>query len=206
MITVRVAKDDVTPSLKKLMRTVRPDGALGKVLGRAASEELRKFYRELNTKRPNKLGGKRSHFYSRVAEAVQQGQPYAGGIKVRISHPHLALRLYGGTITPRKSKSLAVPAHSSAVGYYARIYPGTLAFIPLRRGNTKGVLVEGEEVTITRGKNKGGKRKRPKPGGALIYVLMGAVKQSKDPSVLPQGSRMGNALTKAARLVRPDRL
>lgn len=62
---------------------------------------------------------------------------------------------------------------------YAQIYPGTLAFIPLHRGQTKRVLVEGEEYTISRGKNKGQKGKRPKKGGALLYVLRGAVTQEK---------------------------
>jgi hypothetical protein len=201
VITVRITKDEITPDLRRILKSVQPGGALGKVLGRAAANELRKHFRELNSKRPNKLGGKRSNFYSRVAESVQNPQAVAGGITVAISHPHIAQRLYGGPITPRKRKALAIPAHASAYGVYARIYPGTLAFIPLRRGQTKGVLVEGQERTITRGKNKGGKRIVPKPGGAIIYVLRGAVTQRADPSVLPTTARMVAALTRAAQLL-----
>jgi hypothetical protein len=198
MLTIRITKDEITPDLRRILKSVQPGGALGKVLGRAAANELRKHFRELNAKRPNKLGGKRSNFYSRVAESVQNPQTVAGGITVAISHPHIAQRLYGGTIRPRNVKAIAVPHHASAYGVYPRIYPGTLAFIPLRRGQTKGVLVEGQERTITRGKNKGGKRTVPKPGGAVIYSLHGAITQRADPSVLPTTDRMGAALTRAA--------
>jgi hypothetical protein len=45
---------------------------------RAAANELKKHFRELNAKRLNKLGGKRSNFYSCVAEAVQNPQAVAG--------------------------------------------------------------------------------------------------------------------------------
>lgn len=204
MITLRITRDDVTPDLRRILKNVQPGGALGKVLGRAAANELRKHFRELNAKRPNRLGGKRSNFYSRVAESVQHPQAVAGGIRVAISHPHIAQRLFGGTIKPTKRKALAIPVHASAYGVYARIYPGTLAFIPLRgRGQTKGVLVAGEEYTVTRGKNKGTKRTRPKPGGAIIYVIKGFVTQRADPSVLPTPARMSAALTRAAQLVPP---
>lgn len=202
MISIRQTSDTVSPHLKKLVRDVRPEGALGKVLGRAASNELRKFYRELNAKRPNKLGGKRSNFYSRVAEAVQQAVPGNGTLTIRVSHPHIAQRLYGGTVQARKGKYLAIPVHASGYGVYARIYPGTLAFIPAR-GGRGGYLVQAEEKTITRGPRKGGKRKAAKPGGAMIYVLKGAITQRADPTVLPASARMASALTRAAQLVRP---
>jgi hypothetical protein len=203
MITVRIAKDEITPDLRRLLKSVTPGGPLGKVLGRACANELRRHFRTLNSQRANKLGGKRTNFYSRVAEAVQNPQPRAGGISVAISHPHIAQRLYGGTITPRKKKALAIPVHKSAHGVMARIYPGTLAFIPAKGGTTKGYLVQGIEVPIKRGKRKGGKRIVPKPGGAMIYVLKGAITQRADKTVLPPTAKMAEALTRAARLVRP---
>lgn len=201
MLTVRLTKDEITPDLRRILKNIQPGGALGKVLGRATANELKKHFRELNSKRPNKLGGKRSHFYNAVAASVQNPVSVSGGISVAISHPHIAQRLFGGTISPRKKKALAIPVHASAYGVYARIYPGTLAFIPLRKGNTKGVLVEGEEKTT----RKGGKRIVPKPGGAIIYVLKGAVTQRPDPSVLPKPARIAAALTRSASLTRPWR-
>lgn len=204
MLTIRITRDEITPDLRRILKSVEPGGALGKVLGRAAANELKSYYRELNSKRPNKLGGQRSHFWNAVASSVNNPRAVGGGIIVSISHPHVAQRLYGGTIVPRKKKALAIPVSAASYGIYARIYPGTLAFIPLRgRGQTKGVLVEGEQFTATRGKNKGKTRIRPKPGGALLYVIRGAVSQRADETVLPPSSRMGAALTRAASLVRP---
>lgn len=200
MITIRLTKDEITPDLHRILKSVEPGGALGKVLGRAAANELKAWFRELNAKRPNKLGGERSHFWNAVASSVQNPRTTPGGITVAISHPHIAQRLFGGTILPRKRKLLAIPVHAAAYGVYPRIYPGALAYIPLRgRGQTKGVIVAGEEYTT----RKGAKRTRPKPGGPILYVLRGAVTQRADPSVLPPSSRMADALTRAARLVRP---
>lgn len=202
MITIRITKDDVTPHLRRIFTRMQPGGAASKILGRAAANELRRHFRDLNTQRPNRLGGKRSNFYSRVAETVQNPREVPGGISVAISHPHIAQRLFGGPITPRKKKALAIPIHASSYGVFARIYPGTLAFIPSRTGRG-GVLVEAEERSITRGPRKGGKRRAPKPGGVAIYAITGFVAQRADHTVLPHPHRMVAALTRAAQLLPP---
>lgn len=195
MPTVTITHDTVTPHLKKLMADMKPGGALQKVLGRGGANALRRHFRDLNAKRPNKLGGKRTNFYSRVAESVNAPVNIGRTIRIAIAHPHLAQRLYGGTITPRKRKMLAIPAHASAHGISPRVYPGPLAYIPTLKG---GVLVQGEERTITRGKRKGGKRIAPKQDGAVIYALKGAITQRADPSVMIAATTMTAALTEAA--------
>ena len=48
-----------------------------------------------------------------------------------------------------------------------------------------GVLIEGEEKEITRGKRKGGKRIVPRPGGKVLYVLVSWLDFQPDESVLP---------------------
>jgi len=202
MLTITLTRDDITPDLRRILKSITPGGALGKVLGRATANALRSHFRSLNASRPNKIGGKRTNFWSRVAESVQNPQTQAGGITVAISHPHIAQRLFGGTISPRKKKSLAIPTSPKSYGTYARIYPGKLAFIPGTGGTTRGYLVEGQEQTITRGKRKGGKRTIPKPGGALLYVLKSSVTQRPDPSVLPKSATISAALTRAASLVK----
>lgn len=59
---------------------------------------------------------------------------------------------FGGTITPKKAKSLAVPVGAGAVtpagvSKYAspRQYPGELQYIPINRGNVAGILVDSKE-------------------------------------------------------------
>lgn len=58
---------------------MQPGGALWKVLGRAAANELRSYYRELDAKRPNRPGGRRSHFRAAAASSVQNPVTVAGG-------------------------------------------------------------------------------------------------------------------------------
>lgn len=200
MLTIRITKDDVSPHLQRILQTIQPGGALQKDLGRGAANALRRHFRDLNDARQNQLGGPRSNFYSRVAESVHSPIDIGATIRIAISHPHIAQRLRGGPIRPRKKKAIGIPAHASAYGVMPRIYPGTLAFIPLRRGDTIGVLVEGEERAITRGERKGAKRKAPKPDGKLIYVLRTQVRQKADPTVLPGAATIEAALTRAAQV------
>lgn len=204
MIALSITADDsISPDLRRLLRTLDPAGPVGKILGRAAANELRRHFRALNGKRANRLGGPRSNFYSRVAETVNAPRVVPGAVVVQISHPHIAQRLFGGTLRPRKAKALAVPVDATAYGVYPRIYPGTLAFIPARgKGETKGYLVDGEMRTVTRGENEGTERAAPKPGGRLLYVLRGSIVQRADPSILPDQAVMHAALDRATRLIR----
>lgn len=198
MLTIRITKDEVTPHLQRIFKTMQPGGALQKVLGRGGANALRRHFRDLNAKRPNKLGGKRTNFYSRVAESVQSPVNIGSTIRITIAHPHIAQRLYGGTITPRKAKMLAIPVHASAHGISPRVYPGLLAYIPSKKRGD-GVLIAGEERTITRGKRKGGKRIVPKESGPVIYALKGAISQRADPSVMIPAATMSAALIEAAK-------
>ncbi len=186
MITIRLTRDEITPDLRRILKSVQPGGALAKVLGRTGANELRRHFRKLNAKRPNRLGGTRSNFYSRVAESVQAPVSDAAGIRIAISHAHIAQRLFGGPIRARNRKMIAIPIDPRGYGVYPRIYPGTLAYLPSKSGG--GVLVEAEERTITRGKNKGGKRKVPKPGGVAIHALKGAITQRAAPPSSPPAS------------------
>ena len=179
---------------------MKGDAKLGKVMGRAAANELKKHFRKLNSERANKLGGKRSNFYSHVAASVQNPKTTENKIIVAISHPHIAQRFWGGTIRPTKTKLIAVPVNKKGYGVYPRIYSSVLAFLPTRRG---GVLVEGEEVVITRGKNAGKKRRVPKKGGALIYALVEKISQKKDPSVMPKDQVIIGAMERGLKLIRP---
>ncbi len=137
MITIRLAKDQITPDLRRILKSVQPGGALAKVLGRAGANELRRHFRELNGKRANRLGGARSNFYSRVAESVQNPQAEAGAIRIAISHPHIAQRLFGGPIRARNRKMVAIPIDPRGYGVHPRIYPGGVAIHALKGAITQ---------------------------------------------------------------------
>lgn len=131
------------------------------------------------------------------------------GIRLRYSG---SAGLPGGGVTPGKSissftgkltRALAVPSDAAPVrqGRFERPgRAGLLAFIlAATRGDTVGYLVEGEEKTVTRGKNKGGKRIAPKPGGSLLYTLRSITRHRGDPGILPSQQAMHDAAEKGIR-------
>lgn len=177
MLTLRLAKDEVTPHLRKLLRQAASDGPLAKVIGRAGANELKKHFRARNTK-PNKLGGKRTNFWSAVASSVQSPTFGPGRIVIAVNHPAIAQKVHGGTITPRKAKNLAIPIHPAAHGNSPRVF-SDLHFAMTKAG-----------VKLLYRKGNG--------GIDWMYVLKKSVYQDPDPEALPKDAAMGAALERAA--------
>ncbi len=174
MITIKLEKDEVTPHLRRLLKEGQSNSALSMVMGRAASNELKKHFREKN-KTGNKLGGKRTNFWGRVAESVSS-VPVGG--KIPITHPAIAQKVFGGTITAKNRKNLAIPISPKAHGKSPRVFP-LLQFAMTRSGTKLLGLKDGEG------------------GMEWLYVLKPSVNQDPDPTALPKDAKVGEAMTKA---------
>lgn len=201
MITLQLdLTDKATPALRQLLADVKPGGGLGLVMGRALADTLKSHFRARNSSQPNKLGGKRTNFWTAVAGTVQNPVVATGEVSVAVSHPHIAQKVFGGRIVPTNKKALAIPVHAKAHGVTARDMPN-LAFIFGKKGKpgTVGYLVEGQLHTILRGKRKGQQVMQAKPGGAMMYVLRKWVDQQTDPLALPETSVMLDEVAKAAK-------
>jgi hypothetical protein len=143
--------------------------------------------RGLNSRSPH------TSFYARAASSTEV---YAGdgSAEVAVTHRGAALRYYGGRVD-KKDRHLALPTKEVPIqGSEKRMGPremGLLAFLPRKQtadAGTRGYLVEGVEMIITRGRRKGQKRIVPKPraeGGRLMYVLRHWTDHKPDPTVLP---------------------
>lgn len=177
MITLRLERDQVTPHLRKLLKESETNSPLGRVLGRAASNELKKHFRERN-KIGNKLGGKRTNFWSRVAESVQSPVPKPGEIVIPVSHPDIAQKVFGGTIRPRTRKHLAIPISPKAHDKSPCVF-SNLQFATTKAGVKLLGLKDGDG------------------GVEWLYVLKKKVTQSPDPKALPEDSKVVAAMTKA---------
>lgn len=176
MITIQLEKDQVTPHLRILLKQAENNAPLSRVLGRAGANVLRKHFRERN-KTGNQLGGKRTHFWSRVAESVQAPRPLPGRIVIPVTHPAIAQKVFGGTITPKKAKHLAIPIDAAAHGKSPRVFP-LLQFAMTRAGvKLLGLPVAG--------------------GMKWLYVLKPSITQAPDPRALPTDAAMGKALETA---------
>lgn len=179
MLTIKFDKDEITPHLRSLLKQAGSNGPLATVLGRAGANELKKHFRERN-KVGNKLGGKRTNFWSAVGMSVQAPRTLPGRIVIAISHPAIAQKVYGGTITAKKTKNLAIPIDARAHGKSPRVF-SHLEFLMTKSGTKLLGLRDGSGIN-------------------WLYVLKPSISQRRDPDALPKDGEMATALTKAAEI------
>lgn len=177
MISLHLDRDEVTPHLRRLLKESESDSPLSRVLGRAAANELKKHFRERN-KQGNKLGGKRTHFWSRVAQSVNSPASVPGKILIPITHPAIAQKVFGGMISATKAKNLAIPISPKAHGKSPRVFTN-LQFAMTRAGVKLLGMQDGNG------------------GMDWLYVLKKSVSQDKDPQALPKDADVGRAMEKA---------
>lgn len=179
MITIKLDRDEVTPHLRRLLKEAATNSPLSRVLGRAASNELKKHFRERNANSANKLGGKRTNFWTAVGASVQSPLAKPGVIVIPINHPAIAQKVFGGTITAKNSKNLAIPINPKAHGKSPRVFP-LLQFAMTRSGTKLLGLKDGEGNM------------------EWLYVLKPSVTQAPDPTALPKDEKVAAAMTRAA--------
>lgn len=144
---------------------------------------------------------KRGNFWERVHDSVEISADEDSGT-IAMTELGIRLRYHGGEVRPgvnkaaagpnkgNTTKALAVPSDAVPVSNGRQLSPafmGPLAFLFGKRGSESvGYLVEGEEKTITRGKNKGKKRIVPKKGGDLMYTLRSITRHKADTGIIPE--------------------
>lgn len=116
-IDLKLTRDTVTPELERLASR---QPALKKIMGISMRNTLISHFRAKNA-RPNRLGGTRTNFWLAVANSCTAPMVGGSGIMVRINHPHVAIHIYGGNITPKKAKMLAIPVTAEAHGKSPRV-------------------------------------------------------------------------------------
>jgi hypothetical protein len=90
---------------------------------RATSNYLKKFYREKDSKEPNKLGGRRTHFWNRqIGGNVQMPVTEGGKVIVGIDSAILPHKVKGGTIKAKRVKYLTIPMIAEAYAKPARSF------------------------------------------------------------------------------------
>jgi len=175
------------------------------VAGRAAANYVRDYLFDLDAERANRMGGERTHFYSRAAKSLTEPKPDDVGVSFLITQTGFAQRLYGGVITAGKgvssrtgelTKYLALAATSEAYGKTPGEFDD-LEFRPTRNG---GMLVQALQTQIVRGKKqKDGSRdfSTIAAGGLVMFWLVPEVTQEADPTVLPSNETIATAAADA---------
>jgi hypothetical protein len=193
MITITTKTSGFPETQAAIMDTI---GAL-RVAGRAVRNQSVAWFQAKNAAEPNKLGGKRTNFWTNVGRSVTQ--PIADGsnkIHIDVTHIAFAQKYFGGEITPKKKKWLTIPATALAYGKPAISFK--LAFILLRPD--LAMLVRTDAMSKTRTfksqrRTAGGgvetfTQKIKLPQGAVMYWLVKRVMQRATPGCFPPQTEM----------------
>ncbi|MFA6962443.1 MAG: hypothetical protein WC205_16935 [Opitutaceae bacterium] len=185
--------------LAPLRKRVLDSRGILNVGGRAGRNALQKHLRAKNTSSPNKLGGQRTNFYAKAADAVNFRFISNDEVVLSINAVGIALRYYGtaglpgGRLTPVSAKYLTIPAtaeaHGKRAGEFGDLEVG-YAYDP-QLGRERLALVRREATVLVYKRRKvdgvfkkvalpGGKQ-----GGEAVFWLVRSVKMEGDETVLP---------------------
>lgn len=172
---------------------------LNAALGKRVEVGLRAHF-EVRNAGGNKQGWKPTQFWNRIRTATAFAGADEKSARVVIDDPAINQKIFGGTITPKEGKYLAIPAIAEAYGHSPKIFD----FLQFRPGRNGGALVESERTHIKIGRKKKDGTQSVKNagegwGGRVWYWLVKSVTQHADPNALPSDAVIGAALLDGTR-------
>jgi hypothetical protein len=122
----RLDKDTITPELSRIMREVKRPRSLYAAGAKAVQKGIVAHLQDLQS-RGNAKGWPEKKFFSGGPDSVRKRVGISAlsdaGAVVTIADPRFVHRIEGGTVTPKRAKSLAIPLTAEA---YAASGKGTL--------------------------------------------------------------------------------
>lgn len=202
-LTVSMTSDTATPAVNALLARLRNPEPVLQRMADAGTRLLRDWF---GRRPPNRSGYPSSGFWRRVAVQTAVASVTNTEAIIGIGHPGMAQRVYGGTITPKRGKFLALPA--SAAAYRAGSpreggAPANLAFAYSKhpQGGWRPSLVVQEQVEKEVGKpRKDGTRRRKvvAQAGEIWYWLVRRATQAADPDALPPSTLFSDTVRLSA--------
>jgi hypothetical protein len=189
MIRIVINRETFRKRLKGFLEKAKRPRAMMAAVGREGANQLRKHFRQKDKDEPNRLGGRREHFWLKVMRSVQAPILSDAGTKVTISitFPPYAQKLFGGIITAKRVKNLSIPQTAEAYGRSPSVFERETGhkLIFIRQGP---VALLARRVTL----------------GAFLqveYVLRPFVRQERDPTAFPDETKFEEALLARANAV-----
>jgi len=182
VIAVQVNTAGFVRAMKRLTSAVARPRAVMAAAGRAGANELKRHYREKDKTEPNKLGGKRTHFWLAVSRAVQAPITSDTESRISINHPAIAQKVRGGPIVPKRAKALTIPVAPEAYGRRASTFEaetGLKLFVFKKDNCAFLAAADGKGVRV-------------------YYVLSQGVNQLPDPTAMPEPRRFQSVILRAA--------
>ena len=190
--------DTVTPELNRIAREMANTRPLMAALGKRLEVEIRAHFLELDRK-PNSMGWPKRHFWNRQVRTHTSLTEVTSTLAVvTIDSPAFVHRIQGGTIRPKRGKTLAIPANAEAykAGSPREANVDQLDYLPLHQGNLVGALIRRFQTVIRKTK-KGYAGKEI--GGEVWYWLVRSVTTKPHPEELPPRWRLEAAMLSEAR-------
>jgi hypothetical protein len=182
-------RDDITPQLAALAAQLKNTRPLMAACGQQLANDLRAHFAALDAK-PNKRHWPKRHFWSRqVRSHIALTEVTATRAVVTIASPELMHVINGGVITPKRGKTLAIPANAEAykAGSPREADSDQLDFVPLYQGNLVGALIRRLQTVLTR-TAKGFKGREV--GWDVWYWLVRSVRHEPRPEVMPDEAKL----------------
>jgi hypothetical protein len=176
---ITIGLEQTKHRLQDLVKKINKPGDGFLVAGRAIGNELKKHFREKNQK-PNKQGFTKSGFWAQMRDSVQVIKLGEGAV-VQVNDPRFNQKVYGGTITPKTTKALAIPLANEFYGVRPSTFGDRFFFIPRKKGKMVGLLAEHLSDKSIR----------------VAYVLMSSVTQDADADALPPLDELERVAVKA---------
>jgi hypothetical protein len=176
---------------QQLRQAKNPVGML-KVAGRELANQLKTWFRAKDRSSANKLSERRSHFWLAVSRTVQNPEQTGyNSISVSVTHPAIAQKVFGGTITAKAAGALTLPVEERAYGRTAGNFEAEtgLKLFLLKIGKStanhfgNAVLAVKEAGHIT-----------------VEYILTKSVTQPADPTALPPMTQLEAAILARSQL------
>lgn len=194
MITldVNMSADKVQETLDKVSEALTPESC-AVVAAEAGADVVRDWF--VSLARSRHRPGQRLNFYLQAADSVIR-ETSGGTALIKIPHPGIAQRYYGGVIKPsgRTSAITGRPIKRIAIGLSGTPGEGHVPadfadlFVVVRAGSQAGDRDTTDAAFLAR-----------QNGDAItrLFILLSSVQQDPDPNILPSDTTLIDAATDA---------
>ena len=185
-ISVTVDTREAVAKLAAARGVLEARRAIHDAAANAVAVQVRAWFISRNSQKSKHT---RSQYWAQAAEAVSAEADAESG-RVVVRHPGTAWHRYGGTISAKPGKALAIPLRDEVYGVWpSEQFPSRADAFVWRSPKGKAFLVARQDKGV-----KSGKRTL-----RILYLLLKSVTKGPDPSVLPEESAMSAAASAAVR-------
>ncbi len=188
MIACHVDDHGTAAKIADLIAEAKNPRAIMLGIGREVANQTKTHLRIKDANQENKLGGKREHYFNRVAQSVQAPVVSGDGkrVTVWINDPTFAQKVFGGKITAKRARNLSIPQTADAYGRTPHTFEQetgmTLFLVHTATGIGLAVAAANHGVT-------------------LQYVLTPSVTQEPDPTAMPNEQLLQDAAIKRGEMI-----